>query len=72
MTASRPGLSSGDVAVTPRHVRRGLARVERGAAVDVGEATALLTARGDDLDRLTAAAARVRDAGLVAAGGPVW
>ena len=55
---------------TPQQVRRSLARVERGAALDVGEATALLAARGDDLDRLTAAAARVRDAGLVAAGRP--
>ena len=55
---------------TPQQVRRSLARAERGAALDVGEATALLAARGDDLDRLTAAAARVRDAGLVAAGRP--
>ena len=51
-------------------VRRALARVERGAAIDPDEATALLAARGEDLDRLTAAAARVRDAGLVAAGRP--
>jgi FO synthase len=51
-------------------VRRALARVERGAAIDTVEATALLAARGEDLDRLTAAAARVRDAGLVAAGRP--
>ncbi|MGZ4445975.1 MAG: bifunctional FO biosynthesis protein CofGH [Nocardioides sp.] len=55
---------------TPQQVRRALARVERGAALDVAEATVLLAARGDDLDRLTAAAARVRDAGLVAAGRP--
>jgi FO synthase len=55
---------------TPQQVRRSLARAERGAALDVAEATALLAARGDDLDRLTAAAARVRDAGLVAAGRP--
>ncbi len=48
---------------TPQQVRRALARVERGARVDVGEAAVLLTATGDDLDRLTAAAARVRDAG---------
>ena len=47
-----------------------MARAERGAALDVGEAAALLAARGEDLDRLTAAAARVRDAGLVAAGRP--
>jgi FO synthase len=55
---------------TPQQVRRALARVERGAALDVDEATVLLTARGEDLDRLTAAAARVRDAGLQAAGRP--
>ena len=38
--------------------------------LDVEEATALLAARDDDLDTLTAAAARVRDAGLEAAGRP--
>ncbi len=56
--------------VTPQQVRRALARAERGAALDVAEATALLAAEGPDLDRLTTAAARVRDAGLVAAGRP--
>ncbi len=56
--------------VTPQQIRRALARAERGAALDVAEATALLAATGDDLDRLTAAAAQVRDAGLVAAGRP--
>jgi len=49
-------------------MRRALARVERGAALDLDEATVLLAATGDDLDRLCAAAARVRDAGLRAAG----
>ncbi|GAB3199591.1 bifunctional FO biosynthesis protein CofGH [Nocardioides hungaricus] len=53
---------------TPQQVRRALARAERGAALDVAEAAALLAASGDDLDRLCAVAARVRDAGLVAAG----
>ncbi len=57
-------------APTPQQVRRALARAERGAALDVAEATVLLAATGADLDRLTAAAARVRDAGLVAAGRP--
>ena len=57
-------------AATPQQVRRALARVERGAALDVGEAAALLAATGEDLDRLAMAAARVRDAGLVAAGRP--
>lgn len=55
---------------TPQQVRRALARAERGAALDVVEAAALLAATGDELDRLTAVAARVRDAGLVAAGRP--
>lgn len=55
---------------TPQQIRRALARAERGAALDVAEASALLAARGDDLERLTAAAAKVRDAGLVAAGRP--
>ncbi|HEY0953061.1 bifunctional FO biosynthesis protein CofGH [Nocardioides sp.] len=53
---------------TPQQVRRALARAERGAALDVAEATVLLAATGADLERLTTAAARVRDAGLVAAG----
>lgn len=53
---------------TPQQVRRALARAERGAALDVPEAAALLAATGEELDRLTAAAAKVRDAGLVAAG----
>ena len=49
-------------------MRRALARAERGAAIDENEATALLAATGSELDRLCTAAARVRDAGLVAAG----
>src|SRR6478672_2235715 len=59
-----------DAQVRPAEVRRALARAERGAALDLAEATALLAARGADLDRLAAAAALVRDAGLVAAGRP--
>jgi FO synthase len=55
---------------TPQQVRRALARAERGAALDLAEATALLAARGAELDRLCMAAAKVRDAGLVAAGRP--
>src|SRR5688572_31920068 len=57
-------------APTAQQVRRALARAERGAALDLAEATALLAATGEDLDRLCAAAARVRDAGLVAVGRP--
>ncbi|CAB4692820.1 MAG: bifunctional FO biosynthesis protein CofGH [Actinobacteria bacterium] len=55
---------------TPQQVRRALARAERGAALDLAEASVLLAARGEDLDRLSVVAARVRDAGLVAAGRP--
>src|SRR3954468_14191377 len=58
------------MSATPQQVRRALARAERGAALDVAEAEVLLAARGEDLDRLTTVAARVRDAGLVAAGRP--
>ncbi len=57
-------------APTAAQTRRALARVERGAAIDVAEATVLLAARGEDLGRLTSVAGRVRDAGLVAAARP--
>ncbi|MBE1875649.1 bifunctional FO biosynthesis protein CofGH [Myceligenerans pegani] len=57
-------------APTPRQTSRALARAERGAALDVEEAAALLAATGEELDRLCAVAARVRDAGLVEAGRP--
>ena len=55
---------------TPAQIRRSLARAERGATLDVTEATALLGARGEQLDRLCSAAARVRDAGLRAVDRP--
>src|SRR3954447_20198142 len=55
---------------TPQQIRRALARAERGAALDQAEAVALLAARGDDLERLTAVATRVRDRGLEDAGRP--
>src|SRR3954471_2623973 len=55
---------------TPQQTRRALARADRGAALDLDEAVVLLSARGADLERLCAAAARVRDAGLVGAGRP--
>ncbi|WP_027860043.1 bifunctional FO biosynthesis protein CofGH [Marmoricola sp. URHB0036] len=55
---------------TPQQTRRALARAERGAALDPAEATVLLAARGEDLTRLSAVAARVRDAGLAGAGRP--
>lgn len=54
----------------PQQVRRALARALRGAALDVHEAAALLGAAGEELDRLTSAAGRVRDVGLLDAGRP--
>ncbi|KOT92690.1 FO synthase [Streptomyces sp. NRRL F-5755] len=51
-------------------MRRALKRARDGVALDVGEAAVLLQARGDDLRDLCASAARVRDAGLEAAGRP--
>lgn len=51
-------------------MRRALKRARDGVALDVTEATVLLQARGDDLEDLCASAARVRDAGLEAAGRP--
>ncbi|WP_098958719.1 bifunctional FO biosynthesis protein CofGH [Pseudonocardia sp. N23] len=51
-------------------VRRALRRARDGAALDVTEAAVLLAARGEQLDELLDAAARVRDAGLVDAGRP--
>lgn len=53
---------------SPQQIRRALARAERGARLDETEAEALLAATGEELTRLTAAAAKVRDAGLIAAG----
>jgi len=37
---------------TPQEVRHALARAEHGAALDVGQATALLSATGEQLDAL--------------------
>ena len=51
-------------------MRRALKRARDGVALDVGEAAVLLQARGDDLKDLAGSAARVRDAGLDAAGRP--
>ncbi|MFF4532839.1 bifunctional FO biosynthesis protein CofGH [Streptomyces sp. NPDC001407] len=55
---------------TANAMRRALRRARDGVALDVGEAAVLLQARGADLDDLCASAARVRDAGLEAAGRP--
>ncbi|GAA2240216.1 bifunctional FO biosynthesis protein CofGH [Streptomyces roseiscleroticus] len=51
-------------------MRRALKRARDGVALDVTEAAVLLQARAEDLDALVASAARVRDAGLEAAGRP--
>jgi FO synthase len=55
---------------TENSMRRALKRARDGVALDVTEAAVLLQARGEDLDDLTASAARVRDAGLEASGRP--
>ncbi|WP_432587049.1 bifunctional FO biosynthesis protein CofGH [Streptomyces sp. HD1123-B1] len=55
---------------TANAMRRALKRARDGVALDAAEAAVLLQARGDDLKDLTASAARVRDAGLEAAGRP--
>ncbi|HMI23765.1 MAG TPA: 7,8-didemethyl-8-hydroxy-5-deazariboflavin synthase, partial [Streptosporangiaceae bacterium] len=51
-------------------MRRTLARARDGKPLDVDEATVLLHARGEDLNRLLGYASRTRDAGLEAAGRP--
>ncbi|MEW2575608.1 bifunctional FO biosynthesis protein CofGH [Streptomyces syringium] len=57
-------------APTANAMRRALRRARDGVALDVTEAAVLLQARGEDLADLCASAARVRDAGLEAAGRP--
>ncbi|GCD36965.1 FO synthase [Streptomyces chrestomyceticus JCM 4735] len=64
------GTPSPATAPTANAMRRALKRARDGVALDVGEAAVLLQARGDDLRDLCASAARVRDAGLAAAGRP--
>ena len=49
-------------------LRRVLRRARDGVSLNVDEAAIAMTARGDDLVDLCASAARVRDAGLEAAG----
>src|SRR4051794_41565514 len=63
-------MASNPIGPTPQQVRRALARAERGSALDPAEATVLLSARGEDLERLSIVAARVRDRGLEDAGRP--
>ncbi|MBZ6476821.1 bifunctional FO biosynthesis protein CofGH [Streptomyces griseocarneus] len=68
MTSSAPRPEQ--PAPTANAMRRALRRARDGVALDVTEAAVLLQARGDDLVDLCASAARVRDAGLEAAGRP--
>ncbi|MER5392749.1 bifunctional FO biosynthesis protein CofGH [Saccharopolyspora sp. NPDC002686] len=51
-------------------MRRALRRATDGVSLDAAEAAVLLHARGDDLEKLLAAAGRARDAHLVAEGRP--
>ncbi|MER7107340.1 bifunctional FO biosynthesis protein CofGH [Streptomyces sp. NPDC000229] len=64
MTDDRPGRPTPNA----NAMRRALKRARDGVALDVTEAAVLLQARGADLEDLAASAARVRDAGLAAAG----
>lgn len=64
---NQPTASTGP---TANAMRRALKRARDGVALDTAEAAVLLQARGDDLGDLAASAARVRDAGLEAAGRP--
>nr|MDT0659232.1 bifunctional FO biosynthesis protein CofGH [Micromonospora sp. DSM 115978] len=55
---------------TAASTRRALRRAAAGRALDADEATALLAARGEQLDELLTVAGAVRDAGLREAGRP--
>lgn len=55
---------------TDREIARAVRRAVAGRSIDAREAAGLLSARGEWLETLMAAAARVRDAGLQAAGRP--
>ncbi|HEX7744192.1 MAG TPA: 7,8-didemethyl-8-hydroxy-5-deazariboflavin synthase CofG, partial [Micromonosporaceae bacterium] len=61
---------SSDSRPTAASLRRALRRAADGRALDVDEASALLAARGQQLDELLALAGGVRDAGLRQAGRP--
>ena len=61
---------SGTGGVTAAGMRRALARARDGKPLDRDEATVLLHARGDDLNKLLEYASRTRDAGLEGAGRP--
>ena len=56
--------------MTSTGMRRALARAESGKTLDVHEVAELLSARDEDLEALSAVAARLRDQGLESAGRP--
>ena len=60
--------ATADAPPSPAALRRVLRRARDGVTLNVDEAAIALTARGADLEDLMASAARVRDAGLGAAG----
>jgi FO synthase len=62
--------TSGPDAPTAAAMRRTLARARDGKPLDPAEATVLLHARGEDLDKLLEYASRTRDAGLESAQRP--
>src|SRR5438132_1401913 len=62
--------ATGQAEPTASAMRRTLARARDGKPLDVDEATVLLHARGEDLNRLLDYASRTRDAGLEAANRP--
>ncbi|MDQ6648918.1 MAG: bifunctional FO biosynthesis protein CofGH [Actinomycetota bacterium] len=65
-----PSVGSPPPPPSPSALRRALRRARDGALLDPVEATVLLHARGPELTDLCGSAARVRDAGLEAAGRP--
>ena len=68
---SAPSIENGVSSdVTEAAMHRALARARDGEPLDIGEATVLLHAKGDDLRALLRYASRVRDAGLEAAKRP--
>ncbi|HEY7225737.1 MAG TPA: bifunctional FO biosynthesis protein CofGH [Micromonosporaceae bacterium] len=59
-----------DAVATASSIRRALRRATEGRTLDITESAVLLSARGEALDDLLAAAGSVRDAGLVSVGRP--
>lgn len=68
MVSEHNGQRPAKQAVPSAPMRQALRRADNGSVLSQDEATVLLRAKGADLSRLCAAAARARDAGLSAAG----